>query len=295
MNKVLAFAILILFGCYTSAIGLPEFEVLWQHFFPFNNISFSYKTESLTKGDKSEKNYFLIFDCLNRSYKLTSFEDNLELSYSNDKITTLQDKKYGLIKNDYGIMDFPSVINAWVDPYADYNLRLPKQDIKNLELIEYGDYVVIHHTNVKIYFTKKDFQPAFVEEYIEDGTPTNGKPHSYLFKKYTFNKFYNVKGANFPLSIKEEIYEADGNVATINNYTIDAKSIRINDNFNASPTITFPEGTIVWNMITNARYIHTGISSSTTKEEIIEKLLNNTLKDACKDKNELTKKQIKQL
>ena len=183
MNKVLAFVILNLSGYCTSAIELPKVEVLWQHFFPFDNISFSYKAESLTKREKNEKNYFLIFDCLNRSYKLTSVEDNLELSYSNNKITTLKDKKYGLIKNDYGIMDFPPVINAWVDPYADYNLRLPSQDIKRLKIVENGDYIVIHHTNTKICFTKKDLQLAIVEEYIKSRTSTNNTPFTYLLKK----------------------------------------------------------------------------------------------------------------
>lgn len=291
MNKIFAFIILNLSGYCALAMGLPKAEILWQHFFPFDNISFSYKKESATKGEKIEKNYFLIFDRLNRSYKLVSRKDNLELSYSNNKITSLQDRKYGVIKNDFGIMDFPSVLNAWVDPYADYNLRFSVQDTKKLKLYEDGNYIVINHANTKIYFTKNDYQLAIVEEYIEDRTADNNEPYSYLFKKYTFNKFYNLNGTNFPLSIKEEIYGADGNIVVTNDYTIDEKSIRINDNFNSSTAISFPEGTIVWNMITNARYIHTGIDGSTTKEEAIERLLDDAMKSPNKheDENKLIK------
>lgn len=286
MNKILVFIILNLSGYCALAIGGPKAEILWQHFFPFDNISFSYKKESLTKNEKIKKNYFLIFDRLSRSYKLISRKDNFELSYSNNKITTLQDSKYGVIKNDFGIMDFPSVLNAWIDPYADYSLRFSVQDTKELKLLGDGNYIVINHANTKIYFTKNDYQLAIVEEYIKDKTSDNNKPYSYLFKKYTFNKFYNLSGTNFPLSIKEEIYGADRSIVATNDYTIDEKSIRINDDFNSSTTISFPEGTIVWNMITNARYIHTGISSSTTKEEAIERLLDGAIKNPNKYEEE---------
>ena len=52
MNKILVFIILNLSGYCALAIGDPKAEILWQHFFPFDNISFSYKKESLTKGIK---------------------------------------------------------------------------------------------------------------------------------------------------------------------------------------------------------------------------------------------------
>ena len=39
-------------------------------------------------------------------------------------------------------------------------------------------------------------------------------------------------------------------------------------------------------MITNARYIHTGISSSTTKEEAIERLLDGAIKNPNKYEEE---------
>lgn len=275
MKKILAFLLVLNSTLISNA---SEIDLLLQSFCPFKSIAFSYSISGKDVNDNTDNLYSkgrVLFDTITKSYKfdqLTNDNTGYSFSYSDGILASgviTKNKVISVsINKDRGLIDFPLILRAWINPYNQMNTILNDQTIKDFSIIKTPDKLEAYNTEYYIVFDKKSLKVKEVCEIFKSSTKK-----IYTGIKILFRKYEPINNIEFPTEIQFIYCDTDGEIKS--SYTYNLSNISFNDITKKQLKINVSGGTLIDDRIRDKTYVISDVSNSNLEELIVEKLLNS--------------------